>query len=82
LTQSLTDLFEMESRPENPLEFMHARFGELIAKDKGASAAAAEAPTASAASAPATAAAPAAARTIAAPTGAESDGNPAGANEN
>lgn len=33
LTKVLTDLYEMDARPDNPLEFVHKRLGELIEKD-------------------------------------------------
>jgi hypothetical protein len=64
LTQSLTDLFEMDSRPENPLVYIHARLGDVIAADPAlvaASAPGAAAASPSAAEAPATSDAPAAA---------------------
>lgn len=30
LTKALTDLFELESRPEDPLQYLHAKIGENI----------------------------------------------------
>ncbi|CAN8077334.1 unnamed protein product [Agarophyton chilense] len=36
LTNVLTDLFEMEPKPEDPAQYLHQRIGEAVYKDKTA----------------------------------------------
>lgn len=35
LTETLTDLFEMEQRPEDPLVFLHKKIGDKIVANGG-----------------------------------------------
>jgi hypothetical protein len=35
LTETLTDLFEMEQRPEDPLAFLHKKIGDKIIANGG-----------------------------------------------
>jgi hypothetical protein len=39
LTETLTDLFEMENRPEDPLSFLHKKLADKIAAEGGTPAA-------------------------------------------